>query len=287
MPPTSLIFDCARFATTVTNAGGTVPDSLSNLLRGYELLASPAPTQDPANGILDAVVDGSLTEAKLAKLLPAAAGAAAANHFRAELAGRAERMAVSRFYRLLKAGAADQILDSLRPKFNEHVAAIAKAKSVGINPESTLEHLVTVAESPRLVECWNSLGAHIAAITKIAAVAAAFGSRPQAMFPQIKEFTPGHVHLLDDRALMACDGSLLADSALFRRPDTGHRSSPFFRTPLKLHTIAEAQARHNQWAADEHDRIHRDRPRGGRIEEGGQVIYDEPPPNPFRASVNA
>ena len=50
------------------------------------------------------------------------------------------------------------------------------------------------------------------------------------MFPQIKEYTPGHVHLLDDRALMCCDGGLLADSSLFRRPDTGHRTSPFFRT---------------------------------------------------------
>ena len=144
-----------------------------------------------------------------------------------------------------------------------------------------MEHLVATGE-PGLVEAWNELGGHIRAITQIASVASQFGSRPGAMFPQIKEYTPGHVHLLDDRALMCCDGGLLADSSLFRRPDTGHRTSPFFRTALKLHSIAEAQPRHDQWAADEHDRIHRDRPRGGRIAEGGAVVYDPIPINPFR-----
>ena len=85
---------------------------------------------------------------------------------------------------------------------------------------------------------------------------------------------------------MACDGGLLADSSLFRRPDAGHRTSPFFQTPLKLHSIAEAQQRHDQWAADEHDRIHRDRPRSGRILEGGAVEYDKIPANPFRQEAS-
>jgi hypothetical protein len=282
MPPTSQLHDCRQFATAVASAGGLLPNSLGHLLHGYEVLTSPGRQEDPANAILDAAANGTLDEKLLAKLLPAAAAADAANTFRAGLAGRAERMLVGRWYRLLKDGGADQVLNSLRPKFNGHVEQIAKAKSLGINPESTLEHIIATGESGGLIEAWNDLNAHIAAITKIAAVASQFGCRPGAMFPQIKEYTLGHTHLLDDRALMVCDGGLLADSALFRRPDAGHRSSPFFRTTLKLHTVAEAQARHDAWAADEHDRIYRDRPRGGRIDEGGVVVYDEPPPNPFR-----
>ena len=107
---------------------------------------------------------------------------------------------------------------------------------------------------PGFTEAWNSLDGHIRAITRIAAVASEFWAavrRPRSH--KIPGYTPGHVHLLDDRALMTCDGGLLADSSLFRRPDTGHRSSPFFKTTLRLHTIVSAQARHDQWAADEHN----------------------------------
>ena len=282
MPPTSQIFDLARFAQSVTSAGGVVPDSLGHLLRGHELLTAPRATEDPANLILDAAVDGSLTAAKLDKLLPAAALAATANEFRAELASRAERMLVQRWYRTLeKDGAADQILDSMRPKFNEHAEQIAHAKAVGVNSESTLEHLIATG-GDGLVEAWNALSGHIRAITRIAAVASEFGCRPGAMFPQVKVFTLGDTHLIDDRALMTTCGGLIGDSAMFMRPDAGHRTSPFFRTGLRLHTIAEAQSRHDLWAASEHDRLYRDRPRGGHIDEGGVVVYHEPPKNPFR-----
>ena len=266
--------------------GSAPPDSLGHLLRGHELLASPRAADDPANAILDAAADGTLDEKLLAKLLPVAAAATMANQCRQELASRAERMLVQRWYRTLKAGAADQVISSMRSEFNRHAEQIAHAKSVGINSESTLEHLVATGESG-LVEAWNDLGGHIAAITAIANVASQFGSRPTATFPQLKEFTAGHVHLLDDRALMACDGGLLADSSLFRRPDTGHRSSPFFQTILKLHSISSAQQRHDQWAADEHDRIHRDRPRGGKILEDGVVAYDPIPPNPFQGRAGS
>ena len=283
--PTSQIFDLQRFAQQVAAAKGTLPDALGNLLRGYGVLTSPAATEDPANAILDAVVDGSLTEAKLQKMLPPAALADKTGEFRAGLAGRAERMCVQRWYRELEKGAADQILDSLRPEFDRHVEAIAEAKACGINAESTLETLIATGE-PGLVGAWNNLGAHVQGIAKIAAVASEFGCQPKAMFPQVRAYTPGHVHLLDDRALMCCDGGLLGDSSLFRRPDQGHRTSPYFRTPLKLRTIAEAQQWHDLWAAEEFDRIHVDRPRGGRIIDG-VMVQDPVPVNPFKAKANA
>jgi hypothetical protein len=271
VPLTSQIYDCARFAQSVTSAGGELPETLVALLRGYELLTAPVATEDPGNAILDAAAEGSLTAAKLAKLLQPAALAAAAGEYRAELASRAERMLVMRWYRELK-----------------HVAAIAHAKSVGINSESTLEHLVGGAEpASGLIEAYNALDGHIRAITRIAAVASQFGCWPQATFPQVKEFTVGHVHLLDDRALMACDGGLLADSALFRRPDQGHRTSPFFRTDLKLHSVAEAQRRHDLWAADEHDRIN-DRDLGGWIDQQTGEMHPHPRPvNPYREVAKA
>jgi hypothetical protein len=61
---------------------------------------------------------------------------------------------------------------------------------------------------------------------------------------------------LEDRAIIATDGSLESDSAAFRRPDQGHRTSPWFRLPLKLHSVESARARYNTWAASEWDRNH-------------------------------
>jgi hypothetical protein len=289
MPPTAQIFDCRQFAQSVTSAGGTLPETLAALLRSHEVLTAPVVTEDPGNAILDAAAAGALDQKLLAKLLGPAALAASAGQYRAELAGRAERMLVMRWYRELKAGAADAILDSLRPAFNEHAEQIAKAKSVGINSESTLEHLVASATSESgLIEAWNALDGHIRAITRIASVASQFGFQPQATFPQVKGFTSGHVHLIDDRALLATSGGLLADSALFRRPDAGHRTSPFFRTTLRLQSISEAQHRHDLWAADEFDRINADRDPGGWIDQQTGEMHPHPRPvNPYREVAKA
>ena len=74
---------------------------------------------------------------------------------------------------------------------------------------------------------------------------------------------------LEDRAIFATDGSLESDCAVFRRPDQGHRVSPWFRLSLKLHSVESARASYNTWAASErgpqprrtaHLRARRERP---------------------------
>ena len=65
---------------------------------------------------------------------------------------------------------------------------------------------------------------------------------------------------LEDRAIFATDGSLESDCAAFRRPDQGHRVSPWFRLPLKLHSVESARASYNTWAASEWDPTTMDRP---------------------------
>jgi hypothetical protein len=284
MPPTSLLFDCRQFATAVTAAGGTVPDSLSHLLSAHDLLTAPRAAEAPDTAILTAVLDGSLTAEKLEKLLPAAATAAMVNGYRAELASRSERVLVGQWHRALRDGAADEIILSLRPVFDRHAEGIAKARSL-FNAESTAEHVIASGNS-ELVEVWNALHEHIRVVGKITSVASQFGCRPAATFPQVREYTAGETFKLDDRALMATSGGLVADSALFNMPDQGHRSSPFFRCGgLQLHTIAEAQARHDQWAAREHDRIHSGDP-GGWIDESGQHHTHPRPKNPFREEMS-
>ena len=85
---------------------------------------------------------------------------------------------------------------------------------------------------------------------------------------------------LEDRAIFATDGSLESDCAAFRRPDQGHRVTPWFRLPLKLHSVESARASYNTWAASEWDRNH-DGPPTYVLGENGQKRELARPKTPY------
>jgi hypothetical protein len=247
------------------------------------VLSRTGATRPPEEAILDAALAGELDEKALAKLLPAAATAAMANQYRQELASRSEHTLVGQFHRELKAAAADQILNSLRGAWDEHAKAIEKARSL-INPESTAERIIESGQ-PELVTAWQGLNGHLAAISRIAAVASQFGPR-LGSFSQLVEYANADNFRLVDSAIMCCDGaSLEVDSAPFNRPDQGHRTSPWFKVPLRLHSIESARARYNRWAADQWDAQHSG-PQGGWIGEDGRMHEHPRPTNPYRAKVS-
>lgn len=276
--------DCVRFAQSVTSIGGALPKRIQGLLSGWEVLNAPAAAGRQDDPIVDACLTGTLSAEKLAELLPAAAAAAWANQYRAGLGRGIENTLTGEWHRQLKKDGADQILNSLRAKFDTAAKAIEAARGL-INPESTAEHVIESGQ-PELVTAWQQLSGHIQTVARIGRVAAQFGSKPTAMFPQIVQYSLAEDFRVSDEALMCCDGTNLAiDSAPFMVPDRGHRTSPWFRVPLKLHSIESATARYNAWAAAEFDRVHSG-PRGGRLIDG-QVITDPVPPNPFREKTNA
>lgn len=85
---------------------------------------------------------------------------------------------------------------------------------------------------------------------------------------------------------MCCGGTNLAvDSAPFMVPDRGHRTSPWFRVPLKLHTIESATQRYNDWAAGEFDRVHSGPQENYLID--GKMVPVKKPVNPYRATALA
>jgi hypothetical protein len=282
MPKTTDIRDCQKFADAITAVGGTFPVVLAHLLRAYQLLVAPAATQRPETDLLTHALDGTLDQKMLDRLLPVAATAAMANTYRQELARSAEHTLVGELHRQLAGGGADEVLDSLRPSFDKHAEAIAAARSL-FNAESTPEDVLASAE-PGTIEAWQTLDGHLRVITKIGAIASQFGPR-LGSFPQITEFALGENARLDDRAIMCTAGPLVVDSALFGRPDQGHRTSPWARTSLRLHSIAEAQARYNEWAAEEFDKVHSG-PRGGWVDQNGQVHQHPAPENPYRTKAS-
>jgi hypothetical protein len=127
---------------------------------------------------------------------------------------------------------------------------------------------------------WQRLDTHLGVIEAIGRIAAQFGPRT-GDFPAVSEYALADNYRLDDRAVMATGGRLEADSAIFRRPDQGHRTSPWCRLPLCLHTVESAQARYDEWAASEWDRQHAG-PVGSWIDDKGKAHELPQPVNPFR-----
>ena len=101
--------DCQQFVAAISQAGGSVPASLANILSGHDVLARPSPTQDPARTIVEAAVDGTLTAQRLTELITAAAAQQSIATYAGELRRNSERMFVDAFFTALCSGAADEI----------------------------------------------------------------------------------------------------------------------------------------------------------------------------------
>jgi hypothetical protein len=108
---------------------------------------------------------------------------------------------------------------------------------------------------PAAVKAWQQLDGHIAAIDAVGRAAAQLGCRT-GHFSQIEVYSLADNFRLDDRALFCTDGQLIADSTVFHRPDQGHRTSPWFRLALKLHSVDSARERYRIFASAEWQRQH-------------------------------
>lgn len=283
MPATTSLRDCSQLVTATLEAGGQAPEVLQNILDGAALLNTrPAPV-DPAHTIVKAATDGTLTAEKLDELLVTAASQQSVAGYACELRQRSERMFTEEFHRALKDGAADELLGSMRSVWDAHAAAVGEARSE-INSESSAEHILA-SGSPKLVECWQQLPGHLAALNKIAAVARQFGPRI-GNFPLITEFANSDNYRLEDAAIWCADGNLEADSAAFRRPGAQPRQNPLFNTTLRLHTVASAQARYREWAAAQWEQQHSG-PMQSWVDEEGKAHEFPRPVNPFAAEADA
>ena len=280
MAKTTSFADAVRLAQSVTAAGVSMSAPLQHLLRANDLLSRPRAAEPPETAIVTAALDGTLDEKMLDKLLPTAALASISNAYRQDLGRSCGHTLLGEFHRQVANGGADAILDSLRGVFDKHAAQIAIARGL-LKPESSAEMVIETGE-PELVDAWKTLNTHLAVVAKIGAIAAQFGARPTAAFPQVEEYSLAENARVTDAALMCTDGPLVADSALFETPNTGHRSSPWARCPLKLHTIESARERYAGFAAEEHDRVNSG-PQDGWIDPTtGETHWIPKPENPYR-----
>jgi len=240
------------------------PKVLQNIVDGFDLLGGTiqAVTADPANAILAAAVDGKLTPKSLDELLTAAAAETATNNYRQEFRLKAERRFAQQFQAALIEGAADQVLDGLRPQFDGVAAELTAARD--LVDQDTPARLLDVSASAEEQDAWRRLPELVRQISRLGAVAAAFG--PAADLPVIDDLTQHDTLLrlawVDARALMCTEGNIVTASKTFRLPDAHWQTSPWLRVNLKLATIAEAQERYR--AAAEDDFAARESHRSGR-----------------------
>ena len=220
----------------------------------------------------------TLTAERLDELITEAARQQMRASYAGDLKRRIAPLLVAAVHQALDDGAADEILDSLRPSFDEHAEQISRARAM-INPESSIEH-VLASGTPELITAWQQLDGHLAVINAIAAIASRFGPR-NGHFPLITEYAGADNFRLEDRAIFCTDGpGLEADSAVFKRPDQGHRTSPWFKVALRLHTVDSARDRYRAWAASEWERLHAG-PVTSWLDEHGNLHEMPRPTNPY------
>jgi hypothetical protein len=269
------IGDCRALVAAVEKAGGTVPASLQNLLAGFDALAGQTvQPSDPARAILDAYAEGNQDRA--AELITAAAQIEHDAEYRRGLQQRAQVLFVERFYTQLCEGAADEILDSLRPQFDASAEILHTATAVvdiNANPAQLAE-----TGRPAQLMAWRSIRPAVAQLDTISAIARAFGPR-NVNFGVLDQ--PPLIDLMDlvDEAVMCTDSEVVQAGKVFRARRADIHTCPWLRITPKLCTIAEAKERLRAWAEVEWDRLNAGR-RTQRYTDSGE-LEDVVIRNPF------
>jgi hypothetical protein len=259
LPTTTRMTDSQNLMWALEGLGITPPQELSKLVAGYLVLAADAParTLDPTRDLCNAAVNGTLTADTVDELCAKAVNQNAVAEYRAAVAQKASRFCAKRFLEILDDGAANAILDALKPKFD--AAAQQVAKTLEVVDINTPDKELVAHATPKQLEQLRALPNILNKLDRIAAITKAFGTDnptlPLIEHPSDKElmFRGNHEFgILRDEAIFCTTGDLLRDSRNFYAPNGGGdvRTSPWLRVEPKLHNLDEARERVRSYAAD-------------------------------------
>jgi hypothetical protein len=269
--------------------GVAAPKVLSNLAAGFDLLGptvQPAAT-DPANAILAAAVDGKLTGKSLDQLLSVAAAEAATINYRADFRLRAECKFAHRFHAALLEGAADEVLDSIRPLFDSTAAELTAA-TAAVDINSRPQHLLEVTATAEEQDAWRRLPDLVRRITQLAAIAASFGPHEElAVVDDLTQNDNLQLGWIRPQALMCCADNVVRATETFGRPNPNWVSSPWLRVTPELHTIASAQERYREVAEGDFTARNLYAEGSGRLTDKGFVPEVRANPHKLPESVKA
>jgi hypothetical protein len=267
----------------ITQCGVQPPKVLTDLVDAFDDLAKASAASDPTADLVKAVTAGQLRGKELDKQIALAATAIQVQEFRSGLQVRVEPAVMRQFFEALdEGGAADAVIDSLRPQFDETAAKLAQCAEL-VNPGADPETFLTSATSEQ-IQSWQAIDEHVATLTKIGSAVAQFGphstSFPLCEGPPVAGAGTGFMNSVGVMCVDAQWG-LVRGCELFMKHGN-HRNSPWFRgaSVLKLNTIAEAREKIRAWAESSWDGLNLNQGRGRMDPEHGFVA--EPIRNPFK-----
>jgi hypothetical protein len=270
----ALAADAAHFV-------GKVPQRITDLLAAHAAL-SGGPSGNPTDDLVREIATGGLAGDELTAAIAAAAAADAAVRFHADLRVRAEPSIMRAIVHELENGGADEIIDSLRPAFDEAVAVLKSARK-HVEPSATAEGFLGTATAEGLA-AWHSITPAVEVLNGIGYVVTQFGPLGQLEMVQAADPILG-VQLAPEAVMFGGPNLDVVDAThAFRKPGM-HRASPWFATSyaLRLNTIAEARERVRAigevaFDAMEHRRV------AGRTEYdagGKKAVAAQPRRNPY------
>jgi hypothetical protein len=167
-----------RHARTVLadigQCGVEPPKALTDLVAAFDDLARVPAISDPISALIKAVTSGKLRGKELDKQIAEAAAGVQVRDFRTGLQARVEPAIVKEFVEALdKGGAADAVIDSLRPAFDEAAAKLAECAEL-VNPGADPETFLASASAEQ-IQAWQAIDEHIATLTKISSAVGHFG----------------------------------------------------------------------------------------------------------------
>ncbi|BBZ17080.1 hypothetical protein [Mycolicibacterium gadium] len=261
----------------VAAAGGVVPPVLTQLLDAVTLLAEHPAPRDPVKPIVAAAAAGELTDETLTELLAAAARDAAAADYRGSIRARVETAVLDRFHRALVAGAADEILDSLRESFTEAATQLTDALAT-VDTSVDPRQLADQGTAEELA-AYRSIRPAVQRLDEIASLAALFGPR-SISWAVIDQPDVIEMRGVVDEALMTTDSDLMQAGAAFRARRSDIRSSPWLRLTPRLNSISQAKERLRQFAETAWDELNANPP--ATFDERGNTV-PIPRTNPYEA----
>lgn len=141
---------CLNLADAVTSVGGTVPEDLAGILASLAAVRNWQP--DTSGDVATLVASGKFTADSAAKMLDAASAAPRPDPGRTR--DIAERELVRAFAKALVAGGGDEIIDSVRPAFEEAARGVIDA-AAWITPSTDAAAAIDLGDDA--VAAWRAL----------------------------------------------------------------------------------------------------------------------------------
>jgi hypothetical protein len=255
------ITDARRLVDDATALGVVPPEQLTRLLELVSAVKGVPAVADPAAALVEAAAAGKAAAQDLSRLVAAAAKAELEGEYLRRLQVSVAQHALRRFEQELRDGAADVLLDGLRPRLDEAANAIGDALTA-IDPSWTADYIAKEA-TPDQTAAWRKMPGLIAKVDQIAALVANFGVHGN--FAQLDQPTSGlhnYIRGLRDESLLLTSFDPWRASEVISARRADWRTSPWVRLPLQLNSLPEARERYRAvceaaWAAAESQRAGR------------------------------